>query len=291
MNIGYKIDISKLKKFGLLLVISLATISFCLTNTVNAVSLSDSQVTVGATYYGGEYNDGHWIIDNTNQCTRIANGEFSAESFGAVVDSSCDDDNGLTYQNDVPLHNTVSFAELSNNPDSPDYSALGNLSAGTRVEIEYNGKCVVAEKRDVGTGGSTVNGHQRAIDLWWQTARSLGFTNGFDLVKVRLAGNVPLSPLGKTSVCQTATQIQPKSTQKPKPAPTQEPIQPTQQVVDAEAQKTSQENVVAFTSEEKPDQSKNNYEYSFMFAFMTGAILIGVVLLIKKYTKIKNFKK
>ncbi len=170
---------------------------------VSSLSLSSgTSISVGATYYGGEYN-GQWIIDNVNQCSRIANGEFTASSLGAVVDTICDDDNGLGYQNDVPLHNTVSFAELSNNPSSHDFSALGGLSAGTRVEIEYNGRCVVAEKRDVGLGGSAVNGHLRAIDLWWQTARSLGFTNGFDVVNVRLAGSSPLTPLGQSVKCFT----------------------------------------------------------------------------------------
>lgn len=176
---------------------------------VEATSLSaNSPITVVATYYGGEFNN-HWVIDNANQCTRITEGEFSADSLNAVVDAVCDDDNGLGYQNDIPLHNTVSFAELSINPNNRDYSALGNLVAGTRVEIEYKGRCVIAEKRDVGTGGYGMNGYPRAIDLWWQTARSLGFTSGFDTVNVRLAGSEPLTPLGQTSTCGVA----PASTQ------------------------------------------------------------------------------
>ena len=57
-------------------------------------------------------------------------------------------------------HSIIRLALLSwsNNPSSHDFSALGGLSDGTRVEIEYNGRCVVAEKRDVGLGGSAVNG-------------------------------------------------------------------------------------------------------------------------------------
>lgn len=192
-----------------LLGLNILVLIFCLAfNAIssphaNSLSLSSgSQISVGATYYGGEYN-GQWVIDNVNQCSRIASGEFTASSLGAVVDTACDDDNGLGYQNDIPLHNTVSFAELSNNPSSHDYSALGGLSAGTRVEIEYNGRCVIAEKRDVGLGGSAVNGHLRAIDLWWQTAKSLGFMNGFDVVNVRLVGSTPLTPLGQTVKCST----------------------------------------------------------------------------------------
>lgn len=190
---------------GLNIFVIIFSLVFSVVTSPNVRSLSLSSgtpISVGATYYGGEYN-GQWVIDNVNQCSRIANGEFTASSLGAVVDTVCDDDNGLGYQNDVPLHNTVSFAELSNNPSSHDFSALGGLSAGTRVEIEYNGRCVVAEKRDVGLGGSAVNGHLRAIDLWWQTARSLGFTNGFDVVNVRLAGSTPLTPLGQSVKCST----------------------------------------------------------------------------------------
>lgn len=244
-------------------------------SSASAISLSaTTQVTVGATYYGGEYNGGHWVIDNNNQCTRIANGEFTAASLGAVVDSSCDDDNGLTYQNDIPLHNTVSFAELSNNPSASDYAAMGGLAAGTRVEIEYHGRCVVAEKRDVGQGGSSVNGHLRAIDLWWQTARSLGFTNGFDAVKVRLAGSASLSPLGKTSACKTAAAPKPKPA--PQPVPTPETPQP---IAEVEAAHT---NVDEQPIEQKPSQPKRNV--AVIVAAIAIPLLVaclGVLLLIR----------
>ena len=159
---------------------------------------------VGVTYYGGNYSDQKksWVIDNTNQCNRITAGEFSAASLNAIKASNCSDDNGLGYLNDIPLHNTVSFAELSNNPSAPDYSALGNLPAGSKLQINYKGRCVVAEKRDVGTGGSAVNGTQRALDLWWQTARSLNFTNGFDTMTVKqVSAQTPLTPLGSSTGC------------------------------------------------------------------------------------------
>lgn len=193
--------------------IVVASLAINSSRAVVALSLSSSeQIVVGATYYGGEYKNG-WIIDNQNQCSRIANNEFTAQSLGGTVSPNCNDDNGLGYLNDIPLHNTVSFAELSNDAAHPDYSALGNLPAGARVEIEYNGRCLVAEKRDVGNGGYAVNGHPRAIDLWWQTARSIGFTNGFDLVKVkRVAGSTPLTPLGTSRACQvsaSATKVAP----------------------------------------------------------------------------------
>lgn len=193
-----------------MIIVSTFALRIPATSTVNASAVGNTAITVGATYYGGNYDEvSHsWVIDNQNQCTRIANGEFSAASLAAIVSSSCNDDNGLGYQNDIPLHNTVSYAELSNNPANPDYSALGNLAAGTRLEIKYQGRCVVAEKRDVGTGGGPVNGYPRAIDLWWQTARSLGFTNGFDTVSVKLAGSgTPLTPLGSSTSCSTSTPV------------------------------------------------------------------------------------
>ncbi len=258
--------------FITVLVMPIVTIFFLLMrSSVYGVSLSAStQVTVGATYYGGEYN-GQWVIDNANQCTRIANGEFTAASLNAVVDSSCDDDNGLTYQNDIPLHNTVSFAELSNDAGNPDYAALGGLPAGTRVEIEYKSKCVVAEKRDVGQGGSSVNGHLRAIDLWWQTARSLGFTNGFDTVKVRLAGSSPLSPLGKTSVCKTVSKPVPKPVAPIEPAP-----QPQQQgEVDATVTQTEDNQE---TSEQKPAESHGKY-YAMAIGVFVGIVsIVGYIV-------------
>lgn len=178
------------------------------TNAHAVGSISSSGTVVGTTYYGGHFDDGlgSWVIDNNDQCTRIANGEFSAASLSAVVDSNCDDDNGLGYMHDWKLHNKVSYAELSIDATAEDFSALGNLPAGTRIEIEYNNKCVIAEKLDVGTGGSAVEGVHRSLDLWWQTARTLGFTNGFDLMTVRQVPQAtPLSPLGKTTPCGQAT--------------------------------------------------------------------------------------
>lgn len=205
----------KQKTFSLILLTILIFSFFSIISKTkaNAVSLStNSFVTVTATYYGGEFNGNQWVIDNANQCDRIAGGEFSASSLNAIVDPACDDDNGLGYLNDIPLHNSVSFAELSVNAGNRDYSALGNLPAGTRVEIEYRGKCLVAEKRDVGTGGYGINGYPRALDFWWQTARSIGFTSGLDTVNVRLAGSLPLTPLGQTSACTTSSSQAPSNT-------------------------------------------------------------------------------
>lgn len=266
--------------------------SFLKRSTAGAVSLSSSQVTVGATYYGGEYN-GQWVIDNVNQCSRIAAGEFTAASLNAVVDTTCDDDNGLTYQNNIPLHNTVSFAELSNNPNNPDYAAMGGLAAGTRVEIEYKGKCVVAEKRDTGQGGSAVNGHQRAIDLWWQTARSLGFTNGFDTVKVRLAGSVPLSPLGGTSTCMVASQSpaapKPKAPTKPPVTSPPAPVSPKPQASDTKSAATQQEEPVR-QSIVAPNQ-KSPTHLKFVIGGLVALVFVASLIAFKIIQSKKRLKK
>ncbi len=169
-----------------------------------ASAFDGSPTTVGATYYGGEFDEARqsWIVDNTDQCNRIAAGEFTAESLAAIVADVCDDDSGLGYENDTQLHNRVGYAELSNPPGYGDFSALGNLPSGTRLEINYGGKCVIAEKLDVGTGGYGVGAYPRAIDLWWQTARSLGFKSGFDTVVIRqVSSGTPLTPVGQTTAC------------------------------------------------------------------------------------------
>lgn len=164
---------------------------------------SPEGIIVGVTYYGGHYEkERGWVIDNENQCNRIREGEFTAESLSAVLNDDCKDDNGIGYYNATPLHNRVSFAELSNNPGSSDFSALGGLPGYTRLRIKYKDRCLVAEKLDVGQGGYDVYGHKRALDLWWQTARSLGFTNGFDVMQVQVVpSSTQLTPLGTYVNC------------------------------------------------------------------------------------------
>lgn len=199
-----------------LLTVFFATIFF--TQKSQANIYSPEGIEVATTYYGGNYDNG-WVIDNENQCDRIAAGEFTAKSLNARVASNCDDDTGLGNINDTPLHNRVSFAELSNNPSALDGSALGNLKSGTRLEIKYKGRCVIAEKLDIGTGGYGISGKKRALDLWWQTARSIGFTSGLDIMTVRYVDkSTPLTPLGTSVSCGTSQQkvaVAPTSTTKP----------------------------------------------------------------------------
>lgn len=159
---------------------------------------------VGTTYYGGHWDEKlqRWVVDNANQCNRIKSGEISLATLDALMDSNCDDDNGLGYINSIPLHNQVSFAELSSDYKHPDWAALGGLPAGTKLRIQYGSRCVIAEKRDVGQGGTSVYGHHRSLDLWWQTARSLNFKNGFDVMTISsVPDSTPLTGLGQYLDC------------------------------------------------------------------------------------------
>lgn len=139
--------------------------------------------TVGASIYGGTYRDGKFIPTNKNQDPKGTNGSS--------------DDSGIGNSDNV-LAGTASYAELSTG-GGKDFSALGNLPNGTKLEITYKGRVVIAEKGDVGGGGDNVKGKPRAIDLWWELAEVMGFKDGLDLVKVRgVADSTPLTPIDGT---------------------------------------------------------------------------------------------
>jgi len=105
------------------------------------------------------------------------------------------------YRGDNLYQKPDSFAELSNNPGAGvhgDFSALGNLPYGTPVTVTNpaNGRSMTLYKRDVGAGGSGINGTPRAIDLWYSAAQKLGI-NGLGVVKVTIGGKpgqVPQAP-------------------------------------------------------------------------------------------------
>lgn len=77
-----------------------------------------------------------------------------------------------------------SFAELSNSPGGLDFSALGGLPYKAKLKISGPRGSAIAYKRDVGAGGGAVQGHKRAIDLWYTLAEKLGI-NGLGLVKIK----------------------------------------------------------------------------------------------------------
>lgn len=90
-----------------------------------------------------------------------------------------------------------SFAELGGTTFA-SAGALGGLPYGTPLEISAGGRSVVAYKEDIGLGGGPIAGYPRAIDLWWQLARSLGlpYEDG------RWSGTVTVAPL--SGDCGTA---------------------------------------------------------------------------------------
>jgi len=83
-----------------------------------------------------------------------------------------------------------SFAELGGTTFATA-GALGGLPYGTPLQISAGGRSVVAYKEDIGLGGGPIAGYPRAIDLWWQLARSLGlpYEDG------RWSGTVTVAPL------------------------------------------------------------------------------------------------
>ncbi len=129
---------------------------------------------VGASLYGGSFENGAWVAHNGQQ-------------------GGGGDDTGIG-DHDNPLPGTVSFAELDNG------TALGGLKQDQKVRITYNGKSVVALRADNGGGGGDVQGKKRAIDLWWETARMLDFKDGLGIVKWEIVpDNTPVTPFSEDS--------------------------------------------------------------------------------------------
>ena len=116
-----------------------------------------SSQTVGATEYGGP-------------------GDHSSGTVGA---------SGVSLVSDPD-----SFAELGGTSFATATS-LGGLPYGTALQIRAGRRTVVAYKEDIGLGGGPIDGHSRAIDLWWRLARSLGipYEHG------RWSGTVQIEPL------------------------------------------------------------------------------------------------
>jgi hypothetical protein len=129
-----------------------------------------------------------------------------ASVFGGKLDSSSGQwtenlaDNGGNDLGDHGNHMTgvTAFAELGNG------TALGGIPDGTKLEIDYNGRKVIATKEDIGAGGADVNGHKRAIDLWWQTANLLNFQDGTGVVTIHAVDPgtevTPISSTGNPSL-------------------------------------------------------------------------------------------
>lgn len=144
---------------------------------------------VGATTYGGQYSGGKWSPSNGQQ-------------------GGGNDDNGMGYDG-VPLPGKVAFAELSKSPSSKDFSALGGLPKYAKLSITYNGRTVIAEKRDVGAGATNlIKGKPKKIDLWWETARMLDFKGGSDVVTItKVEDSTPVTPFSENPVTPGAPSV------------------------------------------------------------------------------------
>ena len=109
---------------------------------------------------------------------------YGASEFGGPADPGT---GHIGYRgDDLNLH-PDSFAELNMG------TALGGLPYMAKLRVTGPRGSKVLRKRDIGAGGGDVNGHTRAVDLWYKAAQDLGI-NGLGLVQVqRLArgGRIP----------------------------------------------------------------------------------------------------
>lgn len=136
---------------------------------------------VGATFYGAleSPQDGHYIPSNYLQGGVKNDGAYDGY-----------DDNGEGACGGAYTRLDGDYATWAEDGNG---SILGGLPCGTKLEIKYHNRTVVAEKGDTSNGGCTPpasrcsdNGHERAIDLWWQTARALCFSEQPDVVTIHI---------------------------------------------------------------------------------------------------------
>lgn len=87
-----------------------------------------------------------------------------ASTFGGPGDPGT---GSIGYRGDN-LHGQDAYAELRMG------TALGGLPYRHPLTIAHGGRAVSAQKLDIGLGGAPVQGHETAIDLWYETANKLG---------------------------------------------------------------------------------------------------------------------
>jgi len=145
---------------------------------ISAGNIPETGLVVGATIFGGKISGGKWVENLAD------NGGNDNGNGGA---SSCN-------PNDPHLTGTSSFAELDMG------QALGNIPDCTRLEIKNNatGKTIIAAKMDIGKGGGDIQGHKRAVDLWWQAANVLGLYDSGVVTIHAVDPGTELSPVSST---------------------------------------------------------------------------------------------
>ena len=149
---------------------------------------------VGASVFGGkQVSGGLWAA---NWADNGGNDNGNSQSSDGTKQSKCN-------TNAPHLTGTVSFAELDMG------KALGDIPDCTKLEIKFkdSGKTIIATKQDIGSGGGDVNGHKRAVDLWWQAANALGFNVGTGVVTIHAVD--PSTP--ETSTTTSAFRPTPSS--------------------------------------------------------------------------------
>ncbi len=134
---------------------------------------------VGATLYGGSYTGGSWKPSND-------------------IQGGGHDDNGMGNDG-KPLPGTTAYAELDMG------KAMGGLPEYTKLKITYNGKSIVAEKRDIGSGGGPIDGKPRAIDLWWETAKMLDMRDSAVVHIEPVPASTPVTPNGSSATTSSTT--------------------------------------------------------------------------------------
>lgn len=152
------------------------------TAPASSSSIGDlSQPTVvAASFYGGKFEGGKYVPDNGLQ-------------------GGGNDDPGIGLD-DIKLPGTSSFAELGKGGQIGN--VMGNLQLHTKIKLTYKGQTVVIEKLDVGPTTTGLDGHPRAVDMWWEVARAINFdgAKGVDLVTIqRVPDSTPVTPLPQSS--------------------------------------------------------------------------------------------
>lgn len=129
---------------------------------------------VGASTFGGVY-------DQTHSGFYPANNTQGKPPWIATFD-----DNGMGNST-AGIVGVAAYAELSQGGVGNNNNALGGLPQFTKLEATYNGKSIVIEKRDQGTGqgGATVGGKPIVLDLWWEAAKLLDFKDGNGVIFIR----------------------------------------------------------------------------------------------------------
>lgn len=170
--------------------------------------------TTGVTTYGGEFVKGGWLIDNVNQAYMIRGLHTTSEAqldgkltsfltnlnMGTLKhyydtqtwDEQNIDDNGFgAYtKNKLGMHHKAGFAIMP----AGIYAGLGR---NKKITVTYKGKTIVVESLDIGGASSRIEGYPRSVDLWWEAARALNFTEGSKPMQVaRVPDNTPTTVIG-----------------------------------------------------------------------------------------------